>query len=221
MTRKVILIVVASFIVLALVGLMCGFTREELHTTESPAKRYSVKITQKRFLIERAVYLNANHANEPFVRGKLLYTGDLMDSEFGDLYPNYSWLSESVLKIGRSVGPDSDNLRVVNETQKRIAYLLIETYDDKFVLFDVEPGMTVNVPFVYFGQLSCQGEFAEPSERLGAAVKLVSGEKSKGQSQFIIRISDNHVGIENHESDLIPINCCAADRPDFQHEWLY
>jgi hypothetical protein len=81
-----IVIFVASFIVLALVGLMYGFTRKELHSTESPAKRYSVKLIQKRFLIERAVYLNASRASEPFVRGKLLYTGDFMDNEFGDLY---------------------------------------------------------------------------------------------------------------------------------------
>jgi hypothetical protein len=200
---------------------MYGFARKELRSIESPAKRYSVKITEKRFLIEHAVYLNANRASEPLVKGKLLYTGDFMDNEFGDLYPNYSWRSESVLKIGRSIKPDLDNLRVVNETPNRIAYLLIETYDDKFILFDLEPGIIVNLSFAYFGQLSCQGEFADSKERLGAAVKLLDGEKSKAQSQFNVRISGNHVVIENQASDLIPINCCAADRPDFQHEWLY
>ena len=200
---------------------MCGFTRQGLHATESPAKRYYVKITQKRFLIERAVYLNVTSASDSLVTGKLLYTGDFLDNDFRDLYPNYSWLSESVLEIGRSGKPNADNLRVINETGKKIAYLLIETYDDKFVLFDVEPGANLNLSFGYFGQLSCQGEFASSRERFGAAAKLVESESPKGKSEFIVRVGDNHVGIENQQLELIPIDCCAVDRPSFNREWLY
>jgi hypothetical protein len=41
---------------------------------------------------------------------------------------------------------------VTNDTRRRLAYVLIETYRDKFVLFDVEPGAMITLGFDYIGQ---------------------------------------------------------------------
>src|SRR5437763_1872561 len=103
MARKLILtfIVVAAILITAILSI--SFARE-ISTTLSPNNKYMVQISQSRSFpfIGRYVYLNASRAGEPVVRSKLLYTGDFMDDEFKSLYPNYSWLSESILKIGRS-----------------------------------------------------------------------------------------------------------------------
>ena len=221
MIKKLALVCLTCIVAAILVGLTFGFAGRLIHSTESPSQGYKVEITQKRFLIERAVYLNAYKDGEPLVTRKLLYTGDFLDGDFRELYPNYSWLSESALNIGQRVWTDSDALRVVNESQNRINYLLIETWDNKIVLFDVEPGASINLQFLYFGRLSCQGETANSQERFGSAVELISGEESKGQRYFVIRVTENHVSIESPRSKLKQVNCCAADRPDFQHEWSY
>jgi len=68
-----------------------------------------------------------------------------MDQDFTVLYPMSSWASESVLRIGQVEDAADDTLRVTNDSMHRLTYLLIETYRDKFVLFDVEPRAVVTL----------------------------------------------------------------------------
>jgi hypothetical protein len=120
------------------------------------------------------VSFNASRNGDPFIEGKLLYTGDRLDDDFRTLYPNYSWLSESILKIGpRPSETQSNGLRIENETAGRINYLLIETNDDKFVVFEVEPRRVINLQFRFKGQLSCEGQVDEMVKRFGSAVRLL------------------------------------------------
>ena len=70
-----------------------------------------------------------------------------MDQDFTVLYPMSSWASESVLRIGQVEDAADDTLRVTNDSMHRLTYLLIETYRDKFILFDVEPRAVVTLPF--------------------------------------------------------------------------
>jgi len=159
MNRKLILICLGTL--LLLIGLTFSLSGQTLSSTVSPNRKYKVEISQKRDAagIERYVYLNAYRNGEQFVRSKLIYTGDTLDNDFRDLYPNYSWASESILKLGRKVDEtQSNSLQITNESSKRISYLLIETYLDKYVLFDVAPKSVVNLKFQFRGQLSCQGE---------------------------------------------------------------
>ena len=136
MNRKLILICLGAL--LLLIGLTFSLSGQTLSSTVSPNRKYKVEISQKRDAagIERYVYLNAYRNGEQFVRSKLIYTGDTLDNDFRDLYPNYSWASESILKLGRKVDEtQSNSLQITNESSKRISYLLIETYLDKYVLF--------------------------------------------------------------------------------------
>ena len=139
-----------------------------------------------------------------------------MDESFTQLYPNYSWLSESILTIGRREAPVTDKLEIVNGPN-HLKYLLVETYDDKFILFDVEPGRTINLDFHYFGQMSSQGEFASTSKRFGDAIEL-ENETVPGGTMFKIRIGPETVTIDAGQQFAKHIRCCAADRPDFDHE---
>ena len=197
---------------------------QTLSSNISPNRKYKVEVTQKRDAagIERYVYLNAYRNGAQFVQNKLLYTGDLLDNEFMDLYPDYSWVSESILKLGRKVdGTESNSLQITNDSSMRISYLLIETYHDKYVLFDVEPDSTVNLKFQFLGQLSCQGEFVEPKKGFGSAVRLASEEETKQQGDFSIGIREGNAVIENRSLKLKTVTCCAVDRPDINHEKLY
>lgn len=219
MTRKLILICSAAAAVFVAVALYF-LSEREISSTSSSGSRYTVQITQERPLpgTERYVYLNASRGGEPFLKRKLLYTGDFLDSEFKELYPNNYWSSESILKIGQAQGEETDGLRISNETSRRLKYLLIETYGDKFVLFDVEPGAVVNLPFIYSGRLSCQGEFSESGARFGDAVEVANGGANVDGRRFLISVRENRVSIESPQQQISHVTCCAVDRPDFNHE---
>jgi hypothetical protein len=213
MRKKLILILISVAVILVVI-LSVSFGREISHTS-SPNHKYTIQISQERPFpgIERYIYLNASRNGEPFLKRKLLYTGDFMDQEFDSLYPNHSWLSESILKIGRVVGAQSDTLEIWNSTSYKLKYLLIETHEDKFVLLDVEPGAIVDLDFRYVGRLSCQGEFGESGERFGDAVEWPSGRANVVRKQFLISVRDYGVSVESPQQEVNHVRCCAVDRP--------
>jgi hypothetical protein len=223
MNRKLILICMAAGALLPMIGVALSLSGQTLSSTVSPNSKYKVEISQKRDAagIERYVYLNAYRNGEQFVQSKLIYTGDTLDSDFRDLYPNYSWPSESILKLGRKVETQSNSLRITNESSKRISYLLIETYQDKYVLFDVAPQSIVKVKFQFLGQLSCQGEFVESKQRFGTAVRLSNDAENEVQGDFSIGIKKSNAIIESRTLKLKTVTCCAVDRPDIHHEQFY
>lgn len=220
MNRKLILISLTAIAAL-IIGVAYGLSGQTLSSAASPNRKYKVEISQKRDAagIERYVYLNAYRNGEQFVRNKLIYTGDLLDNDFKDLYPHYSWASESILKLGRKVDETQSNaLRITNVSPNLISYLLIETYQDKYVLFDVEPQSLVNLKFQFLGQLSCQGEFAESKQRFGSAVRLSNDTEDEVQGDFSIRVIGKNAIIESPSLKLKQVTCCAVDRPDINHE---
>lgn len=153
----------------------------------SPSGRFRVEIAQRRDPrgYQRFVYLNASRNGDRFIEDKLLYTGDRLDDDFRNLYPNYSWLAESILKIGRRPRETQGNgLRIANETARRINYLLIETYQDKFVVFEIEPRAVVNLRFRFTGQLSCEGQVDATVKRFGSAVRLLNDEERGSERRF-------------------------------------
>ncbi len=153
---------------------------------------------------------------------ELLYTGDFLDNDFRELYPNYAWESESILRIGRNVENAEnqfDSFKIINESPNRINYLLVETSDNKIVLFDVEPRASIDLRFPFYGWVSCQGEFAESDRRFGSAVEM--SEAKNILNQFEIRVNKENTVIVSSEVKLKGGKCCAQDSPDFEHERSY
>jgi hypothetical protein len=218
MNRKLILISLTAMVLI--VGVACALSGQTLSSAVSPNRKYKVEISQRDAAgIERYVYLSAHRNGEQFVRNKLIYTGDLLDNDFRDLYPHYSWTSESILKLGRRVDESQSNgLKITNASPDRISYLLIETYQDKYILFDVEPQSVVNLKFQFLGQLSCQGEFAESKQRFGSAVRLSNDTEDEVQGDFSIKVIGKNANIESPSLKLKQVTCCAVDRPDINHE---
>jgi hypothetical protein len=198
-----------------------------LFSTVSPGQRYTVEVSQYRPFPfdERAVFLNVYRDGRTLVVHKLLYTGDFLDSDFRDLYPNPRFRSEAIYELGDVMndGPTvrPGNLRIVNATQKEISYLLIETSGYKLVVLDLKAGATTALNLQYIGGLSCQAQFAGSGQRLSSAVSIADSADSKENRQFSITVSDVNVAIESPQPGLRQDRCCASDRPDPQHEWLY
>jgi hypothetical protein len=122
------------------------------------------------------------------------------------------------LKIGRDVAAaQSNEVTVKNETSDQISYLLIETYYDKYVLFDVAPEAVIKLRFQFIGQFSCQGRFAASDKLFGSAVRLVNDVEREAQGDFLIRIQEEAPIIESPTLQLKKTSCCAVDRPDINH----
>jgi hypothetical protein len=217
--RKLLLGAVFLISLLAVVLVLVGFARP-LASSLSPNKHYLVQIEQRSVfpVMERYVYLNAFRDGQSFLKRRLLFTGDLLDNDFRDLYPNYSWLSESTLKIGQPDNDGPDTLHIINGSQ-RVKYLLVETYVDKFVMFDLEPGRSIDLPFRYFGRLSCQGEFYESHTRFGDAVEFESpnADSSHLPTTFSVTVTADGVKLGS-QLPLKHDTCCAVDRSDINHE---
>jgi len=136
-----------------------------------------------------------------------------MDQDFTVLYPMSSWASESVLRIGQVEDAADDTLRVTNDSMHRLTYLLIETYRDKFVLFEVEPRALVTLRFNYIGKLSAEGR-RDSGTRFADAVALSDGAESVDGEQFSIHVRESAVTIDGSRQ-LRHVACCAEDRPSF------
>jgi hypothetical protein len=171
------------------------------------------------------VFLNAYRDGRTRVAHKLLYTGDFLDSDFRDLYPNSRFRSEGIYELGDVMNDGSTgrhgNLRIVNATEKEISYLLIETGWYKLVVLDLKAGATVNLDLQYTGGLSCQAQFANSEQRLANAVSVVDSADSKENRQFSITVSGSNLAIESPQPGLQQSRCCASDRPDPAHESEY
>jgi len=193
-----------------------------LFSTISPNQHYRVDITQSRSFPfdERAVFLNARRDGKPLVRRKLLYTGDFLDNDFKDLYPNPRFRSESVYELGsvelgnQGMRERSGDLRIINETSRDVAYILLETGWYKLVTFDIKAGAIVDLSFHYAGGLSFQGQFVNSEERFAGAVATEDKEDLGSRRQFVVTIKRDTATIESPQQGLRQAKCCASDRPD-------
>ena len=217
--RKLAYVALLSSIGIVLLIWRYGIAAKTVQITESPQGRYKVEVAQRKFFIEDAVYLNAYRHKDRFVSRKLLYTADFLDEDFQDLYPTCSWISENTLQIGqRSVSEHLVEVSVSNKSETYLSYLLLETLDNKVIVFDVQPNSLDRLSFAFSERLSCQGQTVG-GDRFGGAVELVNTHVKPRRVD--IRIAKGTITIDCPDQNLKATKCCAADRPDFDHEWLY
>jgi len=222
-------VLVSAYVCILLVAIL--FARRigarVLFSTVSPHQRYKVEISQSRPFpfYERAVFLNVYRDGRTLTVHKLLYTGDFLDDDFRGLYPNPRFRSEDIYELGDVMNDGSTgrpgNLRIVNAAQEEISYLLIETGWYKLIVLDLKAGATADLNPQYSGGLSCQAQFANSGRRLASAVSIVDSADSKEGRQLSITVRDGNVAIESPQPGLRQSHCCASDRPDPEHEWLY
>jgi len=220
------LVVLATLLVsLHLRGLIGGV---ELYSTSSPDGQYKVEINQVRGfpLLDRHVHLTARRNGTTIVNRELLYTGDFLDGDFRELYPNPMWPSNSALELGYDdAKPEvrSSELKITNQTSNTLEYVLIESSLRKLLLLEVKPGATVYQRFQVRASLYCEGRYSGTNKRFGGAVSI-PGNRAKDladydtESRFSIRINRAGAVIASPEMPLQAIRCCAPDRPDYEHE---
>ena len=200
-----------------------GLPERTVRTTESPEHRYQVEIVKRQFFVEHAVYLNAYRGQDRVVNRELLFTGDFLDAGFQERYPNYLWVSENILRIGRNdVAERASEIVVSNESASAVSYLLLETMGDKAIIFDLAPETTVHLSFPFADErFSGLCEMAATGKRFGAGVELADKNNQAPPDRIKIRLTKEALTIEATEQQLKPSYCCAPDRPAFDHQSQY
>jgi hypothetical protein len=199
-----------------------GISERTVRITASSKYKYKVEIIERQFFVEHAAYLNAYRDGGRFVSRKLLFTGDFMDGGFHEIYGDYTWLSENILRIGENAAAEQTcEIIVANESASTVSYLLLETMGNKAIIFDLAQDATVQFKFPFAERLSGQGEMAATRERFGAGVELADKNNPVAPSQINIKLTKETLTINATDRQLRPSYCCAPDRPDFYHESQY
>ncbi len=181
----------------------------------SPNKTYMVRLKEQRkahllplvhildlpgYPAEFSVYKN----NRPLIEN--MDIGD--DSNlFADLFPEHSWISDSVFWFGdkdpKELG--QDEVVVANNSNQAIAYLSVRTCKwENFWLFDLQPNAVVKLEacpqtnaFADSSWIACYGKFTDGRDVDTAGVNFKIREKYKAPGHYRITITDDETKIDS------------------------
>jgi hypothetical protein len=175
--------------------------------TKSPTGIYEVELagdkTRPSFpFMGHSVSFNLYKNGQQIVRNAYVYSGDLFDSDFNELYPEHKWVSESVLRFGFNISKSEksfDSLVISNKTNNVIKYLKIRG-EDLYLVFGMQPNSKIELPMPRHSYVAAIGEFenGQPIEYKG--VNFFGGEPSNPAIQSCLSVVDNSIRIESTTS---------------------
>lgn len=144
------------------------------------------------------------------LKDEQLIEGGVYDDMFSVLYPEYLWVSPSVIRFGRkdrSPEPQHDEVSVENATDRTITYLQVNAGKyETFLLFELKPRSLVTLnaqaqtdkgkDYSYIGS---KGRFED-----GTPIREVGGNfdirgKYRSPSHYSVKVSDSAVQITSKE----------------------
>lgn len=137
MKKRYKLLALVGALTVGIVAYKLLFQPEVWLSTSSPNKVYVVELTgeksRPRFPFhEHEVQFNVVRNGNSFIRNAYSHSGDWFDPGFEDSYPEYFWVSESVVRFGRNLSaPEKgfDTIVVTNNTDRMIRYLRLSARD--------------------------------------------------------------------------------------------
>jgi hypothetical protein len=180
-------------------------------STSSPKKTFTVELTGKKSRpsapgIEHEARFNLLKNGEYVVRDAYVDSYDWFDSDFGEMYPEHTWMTESILRFGLNVsesGKSLDSLTVSNRTDKSIRYLKITAADMLFV-FDLPPHSITRLPVPHQGWLSWvagEGEFGDGRSIPFIGVNFFHRDKLKEPLRYCLSVEEIALRIESSVMD--------------------
>jgi len=141
-------------------------------SSSSPNNKYKVEFTGDKgrggFLIYSVVNYNILVDGELLTRDRLAHYGDAMDISFELAYPEHAWIDGNTLRFWSNRHRREDNLDTLlisNNTDKKIRFLRITSWD-MFFVFDVQPGSQLKLSFTHRSEgkgIAVEGEFEDRS----------------------------------------------------------
>jgi hypothetical protein len=193
-----------------------------LFKLDSPDGFYNVAAYQQRgmIMVERHVYLSVRSRETAFLEDEHIFSGDWLEGEFSDYFPEKRWISNNILKIGVENGhpPDSFEIKLLDGV--KLKYLLVETYTDKFIVINPDNPSKINLDFEFDGILSVKVKTFN-DETFGTAALIENYSSSairhekppqRKKLNFSITIKDKNVNIESPDIAVRRVACCGIRR---------
>jgi hypothetical protein len=176
-------------------------------SVKSPSGNYLVELAGDKSrptfpFMNHQVSFNLYEDGHQTVRDNYVYSGDLFDSDFGEMFPKYKWATDSVLRFGWDLEKSErspDSLVVSNKSNKTVKYLKISARDMIFV-FGMKPGSTVTLSAQPDSYVVAVGEF-ENGQKIGyRGVNFLGTRESNSTTQYCISVNDGAVSVESATS---------------------
>jgi hypothetical protein len=187
-------------------------------TTTSPNKTYTVQLNEQvsastaPFGVpnDHGVKFKLSKSGQLIIQNEWLYRGDSLDSRFGDLFPQYNWVSNSIIRFGGgdiNTPSQSDEVKVTNETDELITYLaIIIEKQEMFLIFDLQPHYTITLSVhpqtdqrMDSSWINCWGKFKDDKAVPQKGVNFRIRGKYKGPAHYSIIIRETGVAITSQE----------------------
>lgn len=177
--------------------------------TVSPDRTYTVRLKEQR---ENHIIPFSNIDDPPgcpaefsvYKKGQpVIEKMDIGDDSnlFDDLYPDHSWVADSILRFGNK-DPDElghDEVVVRNNSNQVIAYLQVRTCKwEMFWLFDVQPNSMVKLsacPQIIW--LDFYGKFSGGKNIPFVGMNFKIGSKRRTTGHYLITIADEGTSIDS------------------------
>lgn len=189
----------------------------------SPSRTYEVRLGEE---IESEtsgdpwpykVFLSVSKHGRLTIDKELIYSNDSWDLRFGDICPEYTWVSDNILRLGgKHTLPESscDVITVRNQTASDITYLMLTGMMRKpgevFLLLDLQPSSTVKLhaqpqtdKIADMSGLSCHLQFADGREIPTTVMNFYIHEVYKGPARYCLTIKDNEIIIRSEDFEGI------------------
>ena len=179
-----------------------------VYSSEISEDGYVVKMYQNRANIpsRREVYVNANTENRSIIDSGLIFSGDTFDDTFDNRQPQKFWLRPDIFDFGSFRESGIDSLEIENMGHNVLDYVFIQTQNDRFIIFDLQPKAKRRIQFNYDGVLSVQSR-SSTGEKFGKAV--TGDEKDKPEKTvFLVRISNTGTAIDSTKYRIRETDCC-------------
>lgn len=180
-------------------------------STSSPKRTYTFELTGKKErptipAIEHSARFNLLKNGQHVVTNAYVDSYDWFDSDFGQMYPEHEWVTESILRFGLQVSASeksSDSLIVSNRTDKSVRYIKITAADMLFV-FDLPPHSKTRLSVPHQGWLSwvaAEGEFGEGRSIPYNGVNFFHRDKLKEPLRYCVSVEESVMRIESSTMD--------------------
>jgi hypothetical protein len=207
---KVALLICVTIVAIPILFLVVvnNLPARQFASLESPDKTYTVNLrgnkSRSRYMfIAHSVYFDLYRRGEREVRGQELHYGDLLDDGFEDLYPDHTWLNNSILMFHNGKMADQpDTLTIFNDSSKPIKFLQIKiSAVGLFLLFDLGRQARTSMSFRPQrdeGWITVEGEFEDGTSVVTAKVSYYVFPRSKEPFKEEITIEDDASLVRPH-----------------------
>lgn len=175
-------------------------------TLTSPGGVYTVNLTGSKgrpYFFTNTVRFSVLKSGQPYLSDTYLHSGDAFDPSFEVGYPDHRWPHDNVVQFYRKEAYDkskADTLIVVNRTNEVVKYLRIQS-EDKFLLFDIQPGgeitLSVSPSRGDLKWVEAEGEFSHGRHIGRHGVDFKIRKELGGAFTFYIYLNENGSNIES------------------------